>query len=185
MRPLKALLRRAPVKQTQLQRCRVEEQTDKTFIKNFSLVVIALILFTATIIYLAKSVGFKESDDIPSRAAITAERIKPVADVYTGEDGEAAIQEPATEAAPAVTAAAFDGSLDAEMLYGAVCAACHTAAVLGAPQPGSAEMAKRAEAGMDAMMQNALNGLNSMPARGGRPDLSDEQVQAVIEFMLK
>ena len=48
-----------------------------------------------------------------------------------------------------------------------------------------AEMAKRAENGMDTMMQNALNGLNTMPARGGRPDLSDEQVQAVIEFMLQ
>ena len=83
------------------------------------------------------------------------------------------------------SAAAFDGSLDGEMIYGSVCAACHTAAVLGAPQPGSAEMALRAENGMDAMMQNALNGLNAMPARGGRPDLSDEQVKAVIEFMLK
>lgn len=164
----------------------MEEQSDKTFIKNFSLVVIALILFTATIIFLAKSVGFKEEEDVPSRLAITAERIKPVADVYTGEQGAAAIQASATESAPAPAAMAFDGSLDGEMIYGTVCAACHTAAVLGAPQPGSAEMAKRAEAGMDAMMQNALNGLNNtMPARGGRPDLSDEQIQAVIEFMLK
>ena len=164
----------------------MEEQADKTFIKNFSLVVVALVLFTATIIYLAQSVGFKEDEDIPSRAAITAERIKPVADVYTGEDGAAAIQEAIVEEVPAQTAAAFDGSLDGEMIYGSVCAACHAAAILGAPQPGSAEMAKRAEAGMDAMMQNALNGLNNtMPARGGRPDLSDEQIQAVIEFMLK
>jgi cytochrome c5 len=163
----------------------VEEQTDKAFIKNFSLVVVALILFTATIIFLAKSVGLKDEEDIPSRLAITAERIKPVAGVYTGEQGAAAIQANATEAAPTPAAMAFDGSLDGEMIYGTVCAACHAAAVLGAPQPGSAEMAKRAENGMDAMMQNALNGLNTMPARGGRPDLSDEQVKAVIEFMLK
>jgi len=163
----------------------VEEQTDKAFIKNFSLVVVVLILFTATIIFLAQSVGFKEEEDIPSRLAITAERIKPVAGVYTGEQGAAAIQANATEAAPTPAAMAFDGSLDGEMIYGTVCAACHTAAVLGAPQPSSAEMAKRAEAGMDTMMHNALNGLNSMPARGGRPDLSDEQIQAVIEFMLK
>ena len=164
----------------------MEEQTDKTFIKNFSLVVIALILFTATIIFLAKLVGFREDEGIPSRVAITAERIKPVADVYTGEEGETAIQETTAEATPTMAAAAFDGSLDGEMIYDTVCAACHTAAVLGAPQPGSAEMAKRAEVGMDAMMQNALNGLNyTMPARGGQPDLSDEQVQVVIEFMLK
>ena len=164
----------------------MEEQTDQVFIKNFSLVVVALILFTLTIAFLARSVGQKDDADIPSRTANTEERIKPVAGVYTGEEGAAAIQEAAVEAAPAQAAVAFDGSLDGEMIYGTVCAACHTAAVLGAPQPGSAEMAKRAEAGMDAMMQNALNGLNNtMPARGGRPDLSDEQIQAVIEFMLK
>jgi len=164
----------------------VEEQTDQVFIKNFSLVVVALILFTLTIAFLARSVGQKDDADIPSRTATTEERIKPVAGVYTGEDGAAAIQEAATEATPAQVTVAFDGSLDGEMIYGTVCAACHAAAVLGAPQPGSAEMAKRAEAGMDTMMQNALNGLNNtMPARGGRPDLSDEQVQAVIEFMLK
>jgi cytochrome c5 len=164
----------------------VEEQTDHVFVRNFSLVVVALILFTFSIAFLARIVGEKEDEDIPSRTALTEERIKPVAGVYTGEDGAAAIQEAAVEEAPAQAAAAFDGSLDGEMIYGSVCAACHTAAVLGAPQPGSAEMAKRAEAGMDAMMQNALNGLNNtMPARGGRPDLSDEQIQAVIEFMLK
>ncbi len=46
-------------------------------------------------------------------------------------------------------------------------------------------MALRAEKGPDALLQTALNGLNAMPARGGRADLTDEQVQAVIEFMLK
>ena len=164
----------------------MEEPPDHFFVRNFSLVVVALILFTFTIAFLARSVGQKEDKDILSRTALTEERIKPVAGVYTGEDGAAAIQEAATEAAaPAQATVAFDGSLDGEMIYGSVCAACHAAAVLDAPQPGSAEMAKRAESGIDAMMQNALNGLNAMPARGGRPDLSDEQVKAVIEFMLK
>ena len=164
----------------------MEEQTDQVFIKNFSLVVVALVLFTFIIAYLARSVDPKDDVDVPSRTALTEERIKPVAGVYTGEEGAAAMQETAVEAAPVQAAAAFDGSLDGEMIYGTVCAACHAAAVLGAPQPGSAEMAKRAEAGMDAMLQNAVNGLNNtMPARGGRPDLSNEQIQAVIEFMLK
>jgi cytochrome c5 len=34
-------------------------------------------------------------------------------------------------------------------------------------------------------MQSVLNGLNIMPARGGMADLSDEQVQASVEFMLQ
>lgn len=161
----------------------MEEQTDSVFIKNFSLVLVMLIAFTIVIVFIARYAGFKEPEPIPSRVTTTQERLQPVSGVYTGEAGAAAMQQ-ASAAANAEPAVAFDGSLDGEMIYGAVCAACHTAAVLGAPKPGSPEMAARAQAGMDAMMTNAINGINAMPARGGRPDLSDEQINAVIEFML-
>ena len=87
--------------------------------------------------------------------------------------------------AAASQAIAFDGSLDGEMIYNTVCAACHATGVTEAPIPGSAELALRAEKGMDALMQSVLNGLNIMPARGGMADLSDEQVQASVEFMLQ
>ncbi len=162
----------------------MEEQTDKVFIRNFSLIVVALTVFTISIIILARVVGAKAVEDIPSRSALTEQRISPVAGASTSTENAAAAEAAPVASAP-VPAAAFDGSLDGEMIYGSVCSACHAAAVLGAPQPGSAEMALRAEKGMDALMQSALNGFNAMPARGGRPDLSDEQVKAVIEFMLK
>ncbi len=163
----------------------MEEQTDKAFIKNVTIVLVILVVFTFSIIFLAKKVGFlEETDDNPSRNLIAAERIKPVADVYTGEDGPAAIEEAVAETAPAQTAA-FDGSLDVEMLYNTVCAACHATGAAGAPLPGSEQMSQRAEKGMEAMMQSALNGLNAMPARGGRADLSDEQVRATVEFMMQ
>jgi cytochrome c5 len=163
----------------------VEEQTDSTFIKNISIVLVLLIVFTLSIAFIARDVGFKDDQgNNPSRDQIAEQRIKPVADVYTGEDGPAAIEEAAAEATPA-QAAAFDGSLDAEMIYNSVCAVCHATGVAAAPKPGSADMARRAEKGLDALMQTALDGLNAMPARGGRPDLSDEQVKAVVEFMIQ
>ncbi len=87
------------------------------------------------------------------------------------------------KSAAAKPVVAFEGSLDSEMIYNTVCAACHSTGVAGAPIPGSPEMAQRTEKGMDVLMQSALNGLNAMPARGARADLSDEQVQAAIEFM--
>ena len=158
-------------------------RADKAFLKNFGLIVVSLTVLTFVIVFVALSLGFKEDEDIPSRIAITAERIKPVAAVYVGDEGAAAIQQAAVEAAAPVIA--FEGSLDGEMIYNNVCSACHGTDDLGAPQPGSTELAVRAENGMDSLMQNALNGLNLMPARGGRADLSDEQVKAVIEFMLK
>jgi len=163
----------------------VEEQTDKVFIKNISIVFALLVVFTITIAFLAIGVGKKiPEDNNPSRAVTIEERIKPVADVYTGEAGAAAIQQAAATPA-AEQKVAFDGSLDGEMIYGNVCSACHASGAAGAPIRGSEVMAERAQKGMDALLQSALNGLNAMPARGGRPDLSDEQIRASIEYMIQ
>jgi cytochrome c5 len=46
-------------------------------------------------------------------------------------------------------------------------------------------MAERAQKGEDVLVHSAVNGLNAMPPRGGRADLSDEQIRAAVEFMLK
>lgn len=162
----------------------MQQQTDKVFMKYFSLMVTMLIILAIVIIFIARIAGHKEYEPVSSKVVTTVERLKPVSGVYTSEAGVAAVQQ-ATAAVSAEPKVAFDGSLDGEMIYGAVCAACHATAVLGAPQPGSPEMATRAAEGMDVMMGYAINGLNAMPARGGRPDLSDEQIHAVIEFMLK
>ena len=161
------------------------EEADKAFLKNVSMVLVGLVVFTFIIVYVARDLGFQDEEGInPSRDTIALERIKPVAAIYTGEDGAAAIAQAATSTAPEQTAA-FDGSLDGEMIYSSVCAACHTTGAANAPKPGSAEMAQRAEKGTDALTKTAIAGLNAMPARGGRPDLSDEQIKAVVEFMLK
>ena len=163
----------------------MEEQTDKVFIRNVSIVMVLLVVFTFSIAFLALDVGEKdEEDNNPSRVTTTQERIKPVADVFMGEAGAAAIQEAAASVGTEQKVA-FDGSLDAEMLYASVCAACHNTGAAGAPITGSPAMIERAGKGMDTLMQSALNGLNAMPARGGRADLSDEQVQVIIEFMIK
>ena len=161
----------------------MEEQTDSTFIRNVSIVMVVLIIFTISIVFIARDVGFKEDQgNNPASVALAKERIKPVAGAYTGENGAAAMQEAAATVAPEQTVA-FDGSLDAEMIYTSVCSICHATGTAGAPRPGTDAMAQRTEKGMDAMMQVALNGLNATPARGGRSDLSDEQIQAVVEFM--
>ena len=161
------------------------EQTDKSFIRNISIVLAMLVVITFIIVFIARDAGFKEDQgNNPSSEAITQQRIAPVADVYSGEAGAAAIQKATAEPAPTQTAA-FDGSLDAEMIYTRVCAACHTTGAAGAPKPGSEQMAERAEKGLDALVQTAVNGLNAMPARGGRADLSDQQIQVAVEFMLQ
>jgi c(7)-type cytochrome triheme protein len=65
------------------------------------------------------------------------------------------------------------------------CAACHQTGLMGAPKIGdSADWGKRVEKGLAALTDNALNGLNSMPAKGGNPLLKDQEIKDVIAYFL-
>ena len=44
---------------------------------------------------------------------------------------------------------------------------------------------REAAKGLDGLVASAISGINTMPARGGNPSLTDEQIQAAVEFMLQ
>ena len=75
-----------------------------------------------------------------------------------------------------------------QQVYEAACAACHGAGVAGAPKFGdSAAWKSRVVKGEEKLYANAINGyignVGVMPAKGGRPDLSDTDVKNAVDFM--
>lgn len=164
----------------------MNQSDDRVFIRKFSGIILGLIAFTAVIIILAYSMRSDPDPDAnPSQLRLTEERIAPVAGVHAGSEGLAAVATAAAEtqaAAPAVEGSA--ATANGEQIYQSVCMACHAAAVAGAPIPGSEAMAQRlADKGIDGLVASAISGLNVMPPRGGRPDLSDEDIRVAVEFM--
>lgn len=82
---------------------------------------------------------------------------------------------------PASSPKAADG-IDA--LYNKSCVACHATGAAGAPlSHDTAAWSARLEKGMDVLLQNAINGINAMPAKGMCFDCSEEDFKALIEFM--
>ncbi|NNE04201.1 MAG: cytochrome c5 family protein [Xanthomonadales bacterium] len=152
--------------------------------KRFSGIIVGLVIVTILIIVIA--VGYDNTDPLanPSRAAKAAERIQPVASVRTELPAPAAqdvvIEAPVAGDAVAVAAAEIDG----ESVYAAVCLACHLSGAAGAPIPGSDAWAERAAKGLDELTYSAINGIGIMPAKGGRMDLSDDEVRAAVQHML-
>ena len=71
-----------------------------------------------------------------------------------------------------------------EAIYASVCKACHESGVAGAPKTGDkAAWAPRLASGMAALLKSAANGKGAMPARGGAPDLSDDELKAAVAFL--
>ncbi|MBA6413821.1 cytochrome c5 family protein [Parahaliea sp. F7430] len=68
--------------------------------------------------------------------------------------------------------------------YNSSCAVCHATGVAGAPKTGDvAAWQPRLEKGMEQMMQSVNGGLNAMPPKGMCFNCSDEDYQALIEYM--
>ena len=97
----------------------------------------------------------------------------------------------ATLAAPNSTAKAVDPPLTAPEVYNAVCIACHGPPALGgAPALGDRDAwAARIAQGMGTLVNHALRGYSGstgiMPRKGGRLDLSDEEVVGAVEYMVE
>ena len=70
--------------------------------------------------------------------------------------------------------------------YVKVCGACHQEGNLDAPRVGSKKQwAPRIAKGIDTLYQHALYGFNSMPPRGLCKDCSDEELKAIVDFMVR
>lgn len=155
---------------------------DGMFMKRFSLILLGLAGFTVVIIvfslYLHNQLTPSEN---PIREQVKLARIQPVAGLYVGETGRA---QAAAAAQTTALPAAFGGRADAQQIYNNVCAACHMAGVAGAPKLEAAAWTDRAAQGIDTLVEHAINGIGIMPAKGGRADLSDEQVRVTVEWML-
>lgn len=94
---------------------------------------------------------------------------------------------PAASAPEPATAVADAGNsdFDPEAAYNMSCMACHTTGAAGAPMLGDeAAWNARMEKGKDAVMQNVYNGLNAMPARGLCTSCSDEDLSAIVDYMV-
>ncbi len=84
--------------------------------------------------------------------------------------------------------AAVSDGFNAEQKYMASCFACHSTGAAGAPKVGDgngAEWTPRMEKGMDAVVTNAINGLNTMPPKGLCFDCNDDDLRAIVEYMVE
>ena len=125
--------------------------------------------------------GFSTADEVPplpkagadSPDAVMA-RLKPVGEYVLA----------------AADPGAADGAVDGAKVYNGLCAGCHAVGAGGAPKAGDkGAWGPRIAKGKDTLYNHAINGFQGsngvMPARGGNPKLTDDEVKAAVDHLVK
>lgn len=174
---------------------------DRKFFDTFMIILGALMLLSVVIIIIADNMGDQnlrtQLEENPHAQQQQAERIGPIGQACvegrpeTCKDVEAVAssEKPAPAAGDAGQTADAGGEIDGKKIYQSACFACHGSGVAGAPKTGdTAAWESRIAKGMDTLEDHAINGFQGdagmMPAKGGRSDLSDEEVIAALEYMV-
>ena len=162
---------------------------DQKFFDLYSLVIGILAAVALGLFVLAMKMSditetyTRDSDEYQGRVQ---SYIQPVGQVYMpGEEQQAAAPQLETAEEPEPVATTMTGP----QVYNSACLACHGAGVGGAPIVGDVDIwTARIAQGNDMLYDHAINGyqgeLGYMPPKGGRLDLSDEEVQAAVDYMV-
>lgn len=101
-----------------------------------------------------------------AQAEAVAERIRPVGEVKVVDANAPKVEK------------------SGEEVFNAVCTACHTSGALGAPKQGNkGDWAGRIGQGFDTLVKHSIEGIRTMPARGGAADLSDAELARAVAYM--
>lgn len=165
---------------------------DRKFLDTFIIIIGALLLFTVAMYFIANSLADNyldtDNSENPYAIAQAEAQLEPVGEVLTTNDKlpEAGSVKVAASSNDNATAETMSG----EAVYNSACIACHGAGVAGAPKFGdAAAWVDRVAKGLDTLHQHAIEGFQGsagfMPAKGGRGDLSDEEVKAAVDYMVE
>lgn len=154
--------------------------SDQTFFRAFTIVLGVLFLITIVAIVGARVItGWHANDDMrPEQLSRVKTRTEPVYAVNTDPN--------ATSMAAAGGDSGGGEPMSGAEVYNNVCSACHGSGVAGAPKVSdTAEWEKRLSGqGKDTLYERAINGYKGMPAKGGNPDLSEEEMHKAVDHIL-
>jgi cytochrome c5 len=168
----------------------MSQEQDQIFFRNFSLALAAIAVMMVLFFVAANFVVDDDDAQAEMRADKVAGITKPIGEAII--EGQEEIKIVAVDGmAEAPTAASADGDVG-QQLYEGLCVNCHGIAAMAAmiPQYGDkAAWVVRIEKGLDTLYDNAIKGfmgdMGMMPAKGGNPALSDDDVKAAVDYIVQ
>ena len=162
----------------------MNSEQDRVFFYNYSIVIGLLTVIVILFVVLARYFGIDEDALALKQSAKVAMNTIPVGRVIiAGEEPE---QELIVAAAPAAAPVNLG-----QKVYEGLCISCHNG-LPGIPKVGDkVAWESRIAQGLALLYEHAIKGFMSegslmpMPAKGGNPSLTDEEVKAAVDYMVE
>lgn len=168
---------------------------DRTFVRHFSWVIVALVAVTIFFIFLAfLIVGLTGVDSHSGYSYVEYLNKHPAASAASTGSAAAPAHTAVAGAAAATSASsakvATSSAINGQAIWQAHCSACHQTGVAGAPRIGDkaawAPILKTTD--LATLYQHAIQGfsgkLGFMPPKGGAMSLSNAEVEAAVRYMV-
>ena len=166
----------------------MSQEQDKAFFRNYSIVLWILTVLIFVFLFVAQLVVRNSDTQHAQGFSAAAENTVPVGEIRL--TGEALPQEKVMEEVVSKAEMVSETVDPGKQVYSGLCFSCHGTGLPGIPQFGDkAAWATRITQGKDKLYENALNGFTGasgmpMPAKGGNPSLSDDEVKAAVDYMI-
>lgn len=146
------------------------EYKGSTFWQLILIIPGSILALTLIISLIAKTSGI-------ASAPVVVEPLAAVAQVEANIKPLATVEVAVADAGPHV-------DKSGEEVVKAVCSMCHAAGLMNAPKIGDkGQWAPRIAQGYDLLINHAVNGIRTMPAKGGNPALSEGEIANAVANM--
>ena len=161
----------------------MSQQKGSSTIKTIFVLFLIVLAFSFVAANWAKSIrSGHEPRETAHRTESESERIKPVGAVAT--DSIVSTADDIVEPAVVEKTVIEKPPIDPEAIYKSTCFACHDTGAADAPKLEAAAWPERLAKGEEALVANAISGIGMMPPKGGAMALSDEEIAAVVGYMI-
>ena len=168
----------------------MSQAQDQRFFRTYSLIIGLLGTMVLIFISLGLLLGTNEESYLQQRSSVINERTMPV-----GKVNVAGMSAGGDDSGTAAAAVAETPEETGKRVYTGLCFTCHgsmegAGGLPTSPHFGDKEAwAPRIAQGAALLYERAINGFTGsggvpMPAKGGNPNLSDDEIRAAVDFMV-